>query len=86
MSTIRASSGDVTEHIERLWGEKLKDVALDAGRDPTDSNVEIVRIVTELRLAQETRGLRIATAAAAIAAALAALAATASAIVAGIAA
>jgi hypothetical protein len=58
--SIAAHRDDVTKHIERLWGEDFKTLALDCGRDPSDSNTTIVRLVADLRLADETRRMRVA--------------------------
>lgn len=58
---IVARSGDVTKHISSLWPLSFRELALDCGRDPSDSNVAIVRIVSEMRLAEETRRMRLAT-------------------------
>jgi hypothetical protein len=74
---IRAGTQKTTEHIQHLWDLGFRELALDCGRDPSDSNVAIVKIVSEMRLAEETRRMRIAAWAAVIVAAVAGAAAIA---------
>lgn len=67
---ITAGSDDVTKQINNLWKKSFQDLALDCGRDPTDSNIAIVRIVSEMRLAEETSRMRFASWAAVVVALL----------------
>lgn len=57
---IQASPEHVTRHIENLWLMTYREIALDVGRDPRDTNVAIVRLVADMKLAQATRRVMIA--------------------------
>lgn len=48
---ITASPADVARHIDRLMGLSFEDLAAEVGRDPKNSNVAIVRLVADMRLA-----------------------------------
>ena len=52
---IQASPADVTKHITSLWECTYKELALEAGRDPGNGNVAIVKVVADMKLAQTTR-------------------------------
>ena len=60
VDAIQASTAHVTKHINTLWVFRHKDLARDIGRDPRDTNVAIVRLVADLRLAQATRRAMVA--------------------------
>ena len=52
---IQAPPEYVTKHVASLWECTHRQLALDVGRDPRDTNVAIVRLVADMKLAQATR-------------------------------
>jgi|GEM_PF-6246290 hypothetical protein len=57
--TVSAHRDDVTAHINNLWPMTFRELALDCGRDPSNSNIAIVKIVSDMRLAEATDQMRV---------------------------
>ena len=60
-NTIKAPPDKVAEHVENLKKMSYLEMLADAVRDPSDSNVAIIRIVADMRLATTTRRTLIGT-------------------------
>ena len=60
-NTIKAPTAKVAEHVENLKKMSYLEMLDDAVRDPSDSNVAIIRIVADMRLATTTRRTLIGT-------------------------
>ena len=52
---IVATPAEIYKHINTLWEYSHKDLALEVAQDARNSNVAIVRLVADLKLAQATR-------------------------------
>jgi hypothetical protein len=59
--TIKASPDKVAEHVEHLKKFTYQQMLDDAVRDPSDSNLAIIRIVADMRLATTQQRTLIAT-------------------------
>ena len=71
--TIKADPEHIKQHIENLSKMSYKEMLDDVVRDPTDSNVSIVRIVADMRLATTTKWMLVGTWAAVVVAVVAVL-------------
>lgn len=57
---IQAGPADVTKHVNSLWQMTFRQMAQDGARDPSDSNIAIVRLVADMRLARVTKWVMLA--------------------------
>ena len=60
-NTIRADQEHITRHVENLKKMSYLEMLDDAVRNPTDSNIAIIRIVPDMRLATTTKRTLIGT-------------------------